>query len=64
MSMCYTKRFVYATVYSIITYLFVITVVKHVTHISFILIWVVGECHEMWGKIIVSIVTYSLIDDN
>ena len=36
--------------YNTVIYLFVVNIVEHVTHIIFVLIGVVGECHMRLGK--------------
>jgi len=49
--------------YNTVIYLFVINIVEHVTHIIFVLTWVVRECHMRWRKNKLFVLSYLLIND-
>ena len=49
--------------YNMVIYLFVVNIVEHVTHIIFVLTWVVGECHMIWRKNKLLIFSYLLINN-
>ena len=49
--------------YNTVIYLFVVNIVEHVTHIIFVLTWVVGECHMRWRKNKLFVLSYLLIND-